>query len=100
MRSGARRNASRAGALGAMTAHTKRSGTTWVGRSIPRVEDPALVPGQGRFTADLPAAHWVRFVRSSVAAGAIQSINAPDAAGPVTAAHLTALQPSSPKLSH
>ena len=52
-----------------MTAHTKGSGTTWVGRSIRRLEDPALVTGQGRFTADLPAAHWVRFVRSAVAAG-------------------------------
>ncbi len=43
---------------------TKGSGTTWVGRAIRRLEDPALVTGQGRFTADLPAAHWVRFVRS------------------------------------
>ena len=45
---------------------------TWVGRSIRRLEDPALVTGQGRFTADLPAAHWVRFVRSPVAAGRIE----------------------------
>ena len=27
----------------------------WVGRSIRRVEDPALVAGLGRFTGDLPA---------------------------------------------
>ena len=44
---------------------------TWVGRSIRRVEDPALVTGRGRFTADLTAAHWVRFVRSPRAAGRI-----------------------------
>ncbi len=38
-----------------MTAHTKGSGMTWVGRAIRRLEDPALITGQGRFTADLPA---------------------------------------------
>ena len=57
-----------------MSAPTKGSGTTWVGRSIRRLEDPALVQGQGHFTADLPAAHWVRFVRSPVAAGRIERI--------------------------
>ena len=54
-----------------MAVHAKGDGGTWVGRSIRRVEDPALVTGQGRFTGDLPAALWVRFVRSSVAAGRI-----------------------------
>ncbi len=34
-----------------MNAPTKGSGTTWVGRSIRRLEDPALVTGRGRFTA-------------------------------------------------
>ena len=57
-----------------MTAPTKGSGLTWVGRSIRRVEDPALLTGRGRFTADLPAAHRVRFVRSPVAAGRIDNI--------------------------
>ena len=47
---------------------------TWVGRSIRRVEDFSLVTGRGRFTADLTAAQWVRFVRSPVAAGRIESI--------------------------
>ena len=56
-----------------MTAHTKGSGMTWVGRAIRRLEDPALVTGQGRFTADLPAQHWVRFLRSPVAAGKIET---------------------------
>ncbi|MDB5619856.1 xanthine dehydrogenase family protein molybdopterin-binding subunit [Tardiphaga sp.] len=81
-----------------MTVHTKGSGT-WVGRSMRRVEDPSLVTGQGRFTADLPAVHWVRFVRSSVAAGTIQNITAPDGAGIITAADLKALKPIRPMLS-
>ena len=38
---------------GPMSAPTKGSGTTWVGRSIRRLEDPALVQGRGHFTADL-----------------------------------------------
>ncbi|WP_295849065.1 molybdopterin cofactor-binding domain-containing protein, partial [Tardiphaga sp.] len=82
-----------------MTAHTKGSGTNWVGRSLRRVEDPALVTGQGRFTADLPAMHWVRFVRSGVAAGSIIAINVPDGATIVTAADLKALKPIRPMLS-
>jgi carbon-monoxide dehydrogenase large subunit len=82
-----------------MTAHTKGSGTNWVGRSIRRLEDPALVTGQGRFTADLPAVHWVRFVRSGVAAGKIQSIKAPAGANIVTASDLRALKPIRPVLS-
>ena len=63
-----------------MTAPTKGSGLAWVGRSIRRVEDPALLTGRGRFTADLPAAHRVRFVRSAVAAGRIEKITVPDGA--------------------
>jgi carbon-monoxide dehydrogenase large subunit len=81
-----------------MTAHTRGSGTTWVGRSIRRMEDPALVTGQGRFTADLKATHWVRFVRSSVAAGHIGKITAPPGAQLVTAADLKALKPIRPML--
>jgi carbon-monoxide dehydrogenase large subunit len=82
-----------------MTAHTRGSGTNWVGRSIRRLEDPALVTGQGRFTADLPAVHWVRFVRSSIAAGKIQSIKAPPGANIITASDLRALKPIRPVLS-
>jgi carbon-monoxide dehydrogenase large subunit len=81
-----------------MTAHTKGSGTTWVGRSIRRLEDPALVTGQGRFTADLTATHWVRFVRSAVAAGRIETITAPPGASIITAADLKALKPIRPML--
>ncbi len=60
-----------------MTTPTAGSGMKWVGRAIRRLEDPALVTGRGRFTADLPAAHWVRFVRSPIASGRIVAIDAP-----------------------
>ncbi|HEY5215894.1 MAG TPA: hypothetical protein VIJ17_03270, partial [Pseudolabrys sp.] len=79
-----------------MTAHTKGSGLKWVGRAIRRVEDPALVTGQGRFTADLTARHWVRFVRSPNAAGTIASITAPPDALVITAADLRALKKITP----
>ena len=81
-----------------MSAPTKGSGTTWVGRAIRRLEDPALVTGQGRFTADLPAAHWVRFVRSSVAAGKITNIAAPEGAHVITAADLKGVKRIRPML--
>jgi aerobic carbon-monoxide dehydrogenase large subunit len=76
----------------------KVDGQGWVGRSIRRVEDPALVAGNGRFTGDLPAARWVRFVRSSVAAGRIKRITAPEGATVVTAAELSAVRPIQPML--
>jgi carbon-monoxide dehydrogenase large subunit len=82
-----------------MSGHTGEGGdTTWVGRSIRRVEDPALVRGQGRFTADLPAALYVRFVRSSVASGRIVRIAAPPGATVVTADDLAAVKPIQPLL--
>jgi carbon-monoxide dehydrogenase large subunit len=71
---------------------------TWVGRAIRRLEDPALVTGQGRFTADLPAVHWVRFLRSPNAAGKIVSIKAPDGAMVFTAADLKGVKPILPML--
>src|SRR5271166_3476476 len=61
---------------------------TWVGRSIRRLEDPALVTGEGRFTGDLPAVGHVRFVRSPVAAGRIVRIAAPAGATVLTASDL------------
>jgi carbon-monoxide dehydrogenase large subunit len=81
-----------------MSAPTKGSGLAWVGRSLRRVEDPTLLTGRGRFTADLPAAHRVRFVRSSVAAGKIKKITVPDNAMLFTAADLAAVKPISPAL--
>ena len=71
---------------------------TWVGRSIRRFEDPALVTGRGRFTADLAAVHWVRFVRSSVAAGRIERITAPQGATVITADDLDDVKPIRPML--
>ncbi|MET0631295.1 MAG: xanthine dehydrogenase family protein molybdopterin-binding subunit [Xanthobacteraceae bacterium] len=80
-----------------MSIRTKADGN-WVGRSIRRVEDPALVAGQGRFTGDLPAQCWVRFVRSSVASGKIVRIAAPAGATVITAADLAAVKPIQPML--
>ncbi|MDP2409159.1 MAG: xanthine dehydrogenase family protein molybdopterin-binding subunit [Pseudolabrys sp.] len=80
------------------THETKGSGLKWVGRAIRRLEDPALVTGQGRFTADLPATHWVRFVRSPVAAGTIKSVSFPDGARVITAADLTGVKKITPML--
>jgi aerobic carbon-monoxide dehydrogenase large subunit len=72
--------------------------TGWVGRSIRRLEDPALIAGRGRFTADLPAAHRVRFVRSQHAAGRIAKIAAPDGVMVITAADLKDVKPIRPML--
>src|SRR6202030_1773598 len=72
--------------------------TGWVGRSIRRVEDPTLVTGQGRFTGNLPAAKWVRFVRSPVAAGRITRVAVPNGIMLVTATEVTALRPIAPML--
>jgi len=78
--------------------HTTGSGTTWVGRPIRRLEDPALVSGRGRFTADLPATHHLRFVRSPVAAGKIGRIAAPDGAQLITSADLEGVKSIVPML--
>jgi carbon-monoxide dehydrogenase large subunit len=85
-----------------MSAHgtkgSKGSGMTWVGRAIRRLEDPALITGQGRFTADLAATHWVRFVRSPIAAGKIARIAAPKGAMVITAADLRGVKKITPML--
>ncbi len=81
-----------------MSASTKGSGFAWVGRSIRRVEDPALLMGRGRFTADLASTYRVRFVRSSVAAGQIKKITVPDNAIVFTAPDLAAVKPIAPAL--
>src|SRR5271170_6896837 len=79
-------------------AATAGSGMKWVGRAIRRLEDPALVTGRGRFTADLAAAHHVRFVRSPVASGRITRIKAPDGAKIICAADLDGVRPIRPLL--
>lgn len=75
-----------------------RGGWVWVGRPIRRLEDAPLVVGHGRFTGDLPAARWVRFVRSSVASGRIIKITAPEATMVLTAAELATVKPIRPML--
>jgi carbon-monoxide dehydrogenase large subunit len=67
------------------------SGGPWVGRSIRRVEDNALVQGAGRFTSDLPADLHVRFVRSPTASGRLKHVSLPDGADGLTAADLAGI---------
>jgi carbon-monoxide dehydrogenase large subunit len=81
-----------------VTVDAKPGGHSWVGRSIRRLEDPTLVTGNGRFTADVPAARWVRFVRSSVACGRIIRVSAPDGASVFTVADFAAVKPIRPLL--
>jgi len=81
-----------------MTAPTAGSGMKWVGRAIRRLEDPALVAGRGRFTGDLNAALWVRFIRSPIASGRIVGITAPDGARIYRAADLDGVRPIRPML--
>src|SRR6476469_444122 len=51
---------------------------TFIGRSVPRLEDRPLLTGQGRFAADIsfPGQWHMRVVRSPIAHGKITSINA------------------------
>lgn len=57
---------------------TARTARTWVGNRLPRREDSRLLRGAGRYTADIASTHalHVAFVRSTVAAGKIRSIDA------------------------
>jgi aerobic carbon-monoxide dehydrogenase large subunit len=77
---------------------TRGSGMAWVGRAVRRLEDPVLVRGQGHFTADAPAAYWVRFVRSPVAAGKLSKIGAPAGAMVFTAGDLKGVKKITPML--
>src|SRR3954453_15491210 len=77
---------------------TMGQGMTWVGRSIRRVEDPALVTGNGRFTGDLTATHYVGFVRSSVASARITGVSAPGGVRVFAAVDLTDVKPIRPML--
>src|SRR4029434_8122829 len=70
----------------------------WVGRAVRRLEDQALVRGQGHFTANAPAAYWVRFVRSPVAAGKLSKIGAPAGAMVFTAGDLKGVKKITPML--
>ncbi|RVT92309.1 xanthine dehydrogenase family protein molybdopterin-binding subunit [Rhodovarius crocodyli] len=74
----------------------------WIGRNIPRLEDPALVRGEGRFVADIAVgSRAVVFVRSPVAAGVIRGIEKPDLPRGVlviTGGDVAALKPIVPRL--
>ncbi len=50
----------------------------WIGQSVPRLEDPPLVIGRGRFAGDICFPHQLhmRIVRSHVAHGRITSVDA------------------------
>ncbi|MBX3538304.1 MAG: xanthine dehydrogenase family protein molybdopterin-binding subunit [Chelatococcus sp.] len=72
---------------------------SWIGRSLPRLEDPSLLMGRGRYVADLArGAASVKFVRSPVAAGRILSIDVPEGELVFTAADLAGVKPICPIL--
>jgi carbon-monoxide dehydrogenase large subunit len=71
----------------------------WVGRPLPRYEDPVLLQGRGRYTADLAwGARRLRFVRSPVARGRILRVSAPPEVPIITAAVLGDVKPICPRL--
>jgi carbon-monoxide dehydrogenase large subunit len=71
----------------------------WVGRRLPRYEDPVLLRGNGRYVGDLArGVRAMRFVRSPVARGRIVAINVPPGALVITAADLVGVKPLCPRL--
>src|SRR6516225_84904 len=71
----------------------------WVGRPLPRYEDPVLLQGRGRYTADLAwGARRLRFVRSPVARGRILRVSAPPEVPIITAAVLGDVKAICPRL--
>jgi len=71
----------------------------WVGRPLPRYEDPVLLRGRGRYTADLAGGACIlRFVRSPVARGRILTVKAPPEVPIITAAVLGDVKPICPRL--
>ncbi len=73
---------------------------TWIGRSLPRLEDPALLLGRGRYVGDaaVGTSGHVVFVRSPVARGAIAGIEKPDRGLVFTAEDLEGVKPIRPIL--
>jgi aerobic carbon-monoxide dehydrogenase large subunit len=71
----------------------------WVGRALPRYEDPVLLQGRGRYTADLvKGGRILRFVRSPVARGRIIAVKAPPELPIITAPVLGDVKPICPRL--
>jgi len=85
-----------------MTQLPPASGLPQIGRRQPRIEDPRLLAGQGRYVSDVepPGALHAAFVRSPHAHAAILSIDAsrarevPGVAAVLTAADLAARMPT------
>jgi carbon-monoxide dehydrogenase large subunit len=72
---------------------------SWIGRSLPRLEDPTLVRGAGNYVADVArGAASVRFVRSPVASGTILNIEKPEEGIVFTAADLDGVKGIKPIL--
>jgi carbon-monoxide dehydrogenase large subunit len=72
---------------------------SWIGRSLPRLEDPTLVRGDGNYVADVArGAASVRFVRSPVASGIILNIEKPEQGIVFTAADLDGVKGIKPIL--
>jgi carbon-monoxide dehydrogenase large subunit len=71
--------------------------STWTGRALPRLEDPAIVRGWGTYVADVAARDgaclYARFVRSAHASGRIISISAPPEVTIFTADDLVGVEP-------
>ena len=73
--------------------------TRWIGQSLPRLEDPPLLTGDGRFVDDLNGkASYLRFVRSTLPHGRIVSIEAPHHVKMFTARDLSDVRPIRPLL--
>ena len=71
----------------------------WVRHPLPRYEDPVLLRGRGRYTADLAkGARILRFLRSPVARGRILAVNGPPEVPIITAALLGDVKPICPRL--
>jgi len=71
----------------------------WVGRPLPRYEDPVLLQGRGRYTADLAqGARILRFIRSQVARGRILAVDVPPEVPIIAAAVLGDVKPICPRL--
>ena len=72
---------------------------SWIGRSLPRLEDPTLVRGDGNYVADVArGAASVRFVRSPVASEIILNIEKPEEGIVFTAADLDGVKGIKPIL--
>jgi carbon-monoxide dehydrogenase large subunit len=71
----------------------------WIGRSLPRLEDPTLLKGGGNYVADrIGKAAAVRFVRSPAACGRILDIEIPSGAIVFTGKDLSDVKPIRPML--